>query len=91
MNDMQDKKQIGLIVTLVTVFLCACPGLIAVVVGGGIAISGGAEENVSLVFAISSICLGVFLVAIPVAAGIYTWRQSRRSVELEDVEVPPPL
>ena len=88
---MQDKKRIGLIVTLVTVFLCACPGLIALVVGGGVAINGGTDGNVSLVFAVSFICIGVFMVAIPVAAGIYTWRQSRQSVAIEDLEVPPPL
>ena len=88
---MQDKKRIGLIVTLVTIFLCACPGLIAVVAGMVIPASGGTESNMGSVLAISSICFGVILILIPVAAGIYTWRQTRRTVELEDMEVPPPL
>jgi hypothetical protein len=91
MNNMQDKKRIGLIVTLVTVFLCGCPGLIAVVVGGGAAISGNTQSIVGSGLSIAAICIGVFLVAIPVAAGIYTCRQSQRSDELEDVEIPPPL
>ena len=88
---MEDKKRIGLIVTLVTTLLCACPGLIAILVGAGVSLSGGSESNVGLTVAIAAICVGVILVLIPVAAGIYTWMQSRRSVELEDIEVPPPL
>ena len=88
---MQDKKRIGLIVTLVTVFLCACPGLIAVGLGMVIPASGGTGSNVGSVLAISSICIGVILILIPVAAGIYTWRQSRQSTELGELDVPPPL
>jgi len=91
MNKMEDKKRIGLIVTLVTTLLCACPGLIAVLIGAGVSFSGGTQSNLGLAVAIAFICIGVVLVLIPVTAGIYTWMQSRRSVQLEDLEVPPPL
>ena len=83
---MNNKTKIALIVTLVSIFLCACPGIIVVLVGSGISLRGDASA-----LAIAAICIGAIMVLIPVAGGIYTWVQSRRSADLEDVEVPPPL
>jgi hypothetical protein len=95
---MQDRKKVGLIVTLVTVFLCACPGLCAIAFGVMVSTMGYDLENYGWdvsgnpqAAAIPAICLGAFLVLIPLVAGVYTFLQSRKSAELQDLNVPPAL
>ena len=95
---MQDRSRVGLIVTIVTVFLCACPGLCAIVFGATVSTMGYDLENYGWdvsgnpqAVAIPAICIGTLLVLIPLAAGVYTWTQSRKKAEIEDVEVPPAL
>ena len=95
---MQDRKKVGLIVTIVTVFLCACPGLCALVFGVMVSTMGYDLENYGWdvsgdpqALAIPAICLGVFLILIPLAAGVFTLLQSRKAAEVEDVNVPPAL
>lgn len=94
---MDDKKRVGLIVTIGTVLLCACPGLCLLSIGAvsslgyelenyGFDVSGNPQA-----VAIPLICLGVIGLLIPLAAGIYTIVQSRKAVEIEDIEVPDPL
>lgn len=95
---MQDKKRVGLIVTLVTVFLCACPGLCAIAFGVMVSTMGYDLENYGWevsgdpqAVAIPAICIGAILVLIPLIAGVYTFVQSRKSTEIENVDVPPAL
>lgn len=95
---MQDKNKVGLIVTLVTVFLCGCPGLCAIAFGVMVSSMGYRLENYGWdvsgnpqAAAIPAICFGAFLVLIPLAAGVYTYLQSRKSAELQDVNVPPAI
>ena len=95
---MQDRKNIGLIVTLVTVFLCACPGLCAIAFGAMVSSRGYDLQNYGWevtgnpqVVAILAICFGAILVLIPLVAGVYTWMQSRKPAQIEDIEVPPAL
>jgi len=92
---MQDRKKVGLIVTLVTVFLCGFPGICALAFG--VFFSFDLESfgwNVTgnpRAVAIPAICIGAILILIPLAAGIYTFMQSRKTAEVSDVEVPPAL
>lgn len=79
-----EKKTIGLIATIGTVFICACPSLIAC--GFGVAgISGipftttvnGYEsvQPMNSVLAISLLCLAVIGLAIPIVIGFFTLRK----------------
>ncbi len=95
---MEDKQKVGLIVTIVTVLLCGCPGLCAIVYGTMMAggrswgwdVTGNPEA-----FGIPSICIGAIMLLIPIAAGIYTLMQRRKKNDLEevaeDIEVPPAI
>ena len=82
---MQNRKQIGIIVTAVTAFLCGCPGLFLMFFG---LIFSSAEKleqygwetsgdpvTVGIIF----ICFGVLMVFIPLAAGIFTFIQARKA------------
>lgn len=98
---MEDKKKVGLIVTAVTVVLCGCPGLCLLVFGGLMAVGGSVPSEyvdttgdpllVGMVF----LCLGLLLTVLPIGAGIYTFLQSRKEAdaeELEDIgEIPPAI
>ncbi len=93
---MDDKKKVGLIVTIGTVLLCGCPGLC--ILASGAMFSFGFDPQNGLngsvnpqAVAIPMICVGILMLLIPLAAGIYTIVQSRKSVEIEDIEVPDPL
>lgn len=95
---MEDKKRVGLIVTVVTVLLCGCPGLCAITFGAMFSTMGYDLENYGWevsgnpqAVAIPAICIGVLMVLIPIAVGIYTLVQSRREKALEDVDVPPAI
>lgn len=94
---MEDKKRVGLIVTIVTVLLCGCPGLCLMVFGGTMAMGRNLENygwevtgNPTPV-GFAFLCLSAIMVAIPIAAGIYTLVQSRKQEEIIDIEVPPAL
>ncbi|MGD2026381.1 MAG: hypothetical protein PVI99_01075 [Anaerolineales bacterium] len=95
---MEDKKRVGLIVTIVTVLLCGCPGLCAIAFGAMVSTMGYDLENWGWdvsgnpqAVAIPAICIGALMVLIPVAAGVYTLVQSRKEKQIEDVEVPPAI
>ncbi|MEJ2485434.1 MAG: hypothetical protein P8Y68_06830 [Anaerolineales bacterium] len=92
---MQDRKKVGLIVTLVTVFLCGFPGLCAFAFGVFFSFDlesfGWDVTGNPRAVAIPAICIGAILILIPLAAGIYTFVQSRKTAEVSDIEVPPAL
>lgn len=92
---MEDKKRLGLIITIVTVLLCGCPGLCSLAFGamtaaGNVDVGSSSPAWVG----IFTLCVGLMMIAIPVAAGIYTLMQSRKEKDIEnieDIEVPPAL
>lgn len=93
---MDDKKRIGLITTIATVLLCGCPGLC--ILASGAMFSFGFDPQTGFngsvnpqAVVIPMICVGLLLLLIPLAAGIYTIVQSRKADEIEDIEVPDPL
>ncbi|MEJ2757927.1 MAG: hypothetical protein P8046_05530 [Anaerolineales bacterium] len=94
---MEDKKRLGLIITIVTVLLCGCPGLCTMAFGAMMTMGNSLENygwevsgNPTAV-GIAFLCLSVIMVAIPIGAGIYTFVQSRKETEIDDIEVPPAL
>jgi hypothetical protein len=91
-----DKKKVGLIVTIVTVLLCGFPGLCVIVSGAIFSFGSGADSfstNVDspLAVGIPLLCIGLLMLLSPLGAGIYTILQSRKAEELEDIEVPEAL
>ncbi len=94
---MEDKKKVGLIVMLVSLFLCGCPGICLVVFGGMMAggrswgweVTGNPEA-----FGIPAICLGALFIAITIGAAVYYFMQARKAKPaevVEDIEVPPAI
>lgn len=95
---MEDKKKLGLIITIVTVLLCGCPGLCTMAFGAMMAMGNNLENygwevtgNPTPV-GIAFLCVSVIMIAIPVAAGIYTFTQSRKLEAVQEIdEIPPAL
>ena len=89
---MEDKKQVGLIVTAVTVVLCGCPGL-CLLVFGALTVSGSdlvdTYGNYQLLGA-GLICMALLMVLVPIGAGVYTFLQSQKENEIEEIEEIPP-
>ena len=80
-----EKRTVGIIATFVTVLLCGCPGLVSLfggiifaivsrIPGADIDIFGSNDPASALNFGIGGICLGVFLIVIPLVVGILTLR-----------------
>jgi hypothetical protein len=80
-----DKRTTGIIVTLVAVLLCGCPGLFALcfgslsavvsfVPGADINIGGSSDPAAALTMGLVALCLGLLFVAIPVVVGFLTLR-----------------
>lgn len=92
---MEDKKKVGLIVTIVTVLLCGCPGLCGLVWGGMMVflpnVEGAEVTGNPLAVGIPAICLSVIGILIPIAAGIYTLQQKKKAEAVIDVDVPPAI
>lgn len=96
-----DRRTIGIIAVIVTTLLCACPGLF-LMFGGGItglvAIIPGADLNGNEVGSvlgggITALCLGLFLVAIPLVVALFAFRGGPgkpRSAVLDATPPPPP-
>ena len=91
-----DKRQTGIIATVVTALLCGCPGLFAFcwgslsavvsfMPGADINIGGSSDPRSALMAGLGSLCAGILFIAIPVAVGYFTLR--RRSDET--TELPP--
>ena len=79
-----DKKTVGLIATIGTALLCACPSL-CLCLWGIIGISGAPidqtfngqtiSEPMSSGFAIALICLSLIGIAVPIVVGFFTLRK----------------
>jgi len=94
---MEDKKKLGMILTIVAVLLCGCPGLCAL--SGGVLFATGRSLGAEVTgnpeaFAIPMICVGLLGILLTIGAGVYWFMQSRKVKEdesLEDIEVPDPI
>lgn len=92
---MEDKKKVGLIVTIVTVLLCGCPGLCGLVWGVMMVavpnFEGAEVTGNPVAVGIPAICLSIIGIVIPIAAGIYTLQQKKKEEAVEEMEVPPAI
>ncbi len=92
-----DKRTVAIIVTVVALLLCGCPGLFGVFMGGLFAIvsfipgasidmMGSSDPRSALGFGLGSLCVGLVAVLIAAAAIFFAWRRSRA-----DNPVPPTM
>lgn len=87
-----DKKTTGLIITLVTVMLCGCPGLV-LCLGGAFTAAGLSTYEASLPGVVNEtggipagvgipmLCFGILFMIIPIVAVIITLRMKSDSDE----------
>jgi len=77
------SRTVGMIVTAVTVFCCACPGLFLCIFGGMVAAGQPISTTVNDVtssqtypasYGIAGLCLALILIAIPIVMGFITFR-----------------
>jgi hypothetical protein len=97
-----DKRQTGVIATLVTVLLCGCPGLfglclgamfalISVIPGSTIDMNGSSDPKDALTFGVVVMCIGIIFVLIPTIVAFVTLRKKRTSSPVNFSEpIPPP-
>ncbi len=83
-----DKRTVAIIVTVVALLLCGCPGLLGVFTGGlfaiisfipgaSIDVMGSSDPQSALTFGLGSFCVGLVAVLIAAAAIFFAWRRSR--------------
>ncbi|RCK77008.1 MAG: hypothetical protein ANABAC_3433 [Anaerolineae bacterium] len=90
-----DKKTVGLIATIATVFLCGCPGIFLCIFGAASAFGAGTFElgeqsgQIPPSAGIPILCLGLLLMVVPVAVGFFTLRKKPQPVS-SDEPLPPP-
>ncbi|MCS6908841.1 MAG: hypothetical protein RML93_13325 [Anaerolineales bacterium] len=88
------KRTIGLIATIGTALSCGCPGLFACIFGAASALGGGTfslgeqSGNIPRSLGVPILCLGLLLMAIPVAVGFFTLR-SKPQPSASDEPIPP--
>jgi len=96
-----DKRTTGIIVTLITVILCGCPGLfgmclgtmfalISFIPGAKIDIFGNHEPQAALNFGLVVVVISLVFIAIPVVAGIITLRTKKKLTPIHTNEPIPP-
>ena len=92
-----DKKTIGILTVVSTTILCCLPGMAGLCFGSlallGSFLPGDAipTEDSTLVAGISVMILGLSLVfiAIPIGAGIWTWRSHKsEAIRMEQLLIP---
>ncbi len=97
---MEDKKKLGMILTIAAVLLCGCPGLCMIIGGATFAQGYNLEQYGWDVtgdpaaftgFGIAGICVGVIGILLTIGAIVYWVLQSRKAKEVVDVDVPDPL
>ncbi len=80
-----DRKTGGIIATIATTLLCACPGLFLCLFGGLTAagqgtytqefLGGSGKGQIAPGLGVALLCLGIILVAIPIVVGFFTLRK----------------
>jgi hypothetical protein len=98
---MDDKKTIGLIASIATALLCGCPGICLCLFGAIFSIPG--ETYSSNLYETGDLppevgyfllCIGLFMVLIPVGIGGYTFfsqRNAKPSDQDLDEPIPPAI
>lgn len=72
-------RRTGLILTLVSVLLCACPGLTLCTSGFFVASGSSGESGAILMAAgIAAIASGILMSLIPIVLAVITWRLPER-------------
>ena len=94
---MDDKKNVGLIATIITALLCGCPGICMCLSGALFSITGetyyGSYETGELPPSVgyALLCVGLLMVLIPIGVGGYTFfTQRKEKPEIVDIDEPVP-
>ncbi len=92
-----DRKTVGIISTIATTLLCACPGLFLCVFGGLSAaglgtytsdiVGASGAGKIAPGMGIALLCVGILLVAIPIVVGFFTLRKKPEAAKVD--QVPP--
>jgi hypothetical protein len=101
-EDDMDKKQVGIIATVVTALCCGCPGLFSMcfgavgalasfVPGAKIDMFGSKDPKAALLYGVLSLCGGIIFLAIPIVVGVVTLRKKPEVAEtpVSNEPVPP--
>jgi phosphotransferase system glucose/maltose/N-acetylglucosamine-specific IIC component len=92
------NRTAAVIITIVAVFLCGCPGLAALCWGlislvdyaGGLGITGIGDQNGYLASIFGGICGGIILIAIVVVVAYFTLRKKKETLPTgTDQPLPP--
>jgi hypothetical protein len=89
-----DNKNLGIIITIVTILLCGLPGLVFICSGVILAFSKPIfdEPVIGLLFSFAPLCIGLIFLAIPIIAGFITFRnrpQIKTTIPTDE-PIPPP-
>jgi hypothetical protein len=95
-----DKRTTGIIVTVVAVLLCGCPGLISLcmgsmfalvgfIPGSDIDIGGSSDPQSAILTGVGMVCAGIIFIAIPAVVGFFMLRRKPEAVSNEPL--PPGL
>lgn len=95
-----DKRQTGMIATIATALLCGCPGLLAFcwgslsavvsfMPGADINIGGSTDPQSALIAGLSSLCVGLLFIAIPVVVGVVMLRRKPAAPSSNNEPLPP--
>lgn len=95
-----DQKTTGIILTVVSVLLCGCPGLgglcfgaimavAGLVPGADIDIFGSSDPQSALITGVITLCVGILFIAIPVVVGYLTLR--KKPEDSFDEVIPPAI
>ncbi len=90
-----DRRTVGIIATVATVLLCACPGLFLCLFGGLTAAGQGKYTSdvlgssgagqISPGVGIALLCVGIIFIAIPIVVGFFTLRKKPESTDVGGV------
>jgi hypothetical protein len=87
-----NQKTIAIIVTVIAVLFCACPGFISLFMGAMFAIisfipgadidmMGSKDPQLALMFGIGAIVVGLIFLVIAVVAVVISWRRKNKAQE----------
>ena len=94
-----DKKTTGIIVTLVAMLFCGCPGLVILFWGGLMAIisfipgaeidiMGSSDPQSALTTGIGGVCVGIIFIAIAVIVSVLMLRK-KPAAAFSEAQIPP--
>lgn len=95
-----NKKNKGILATIVTSLLCGCPGLfmgffgvtsvfVSFVPGANIDVGGSSDPAAATTMGIVFLCLSVIFIAIPIATGFFMLRKKAGDAPASNEPFPP--